>query len=73
VLVAGGDELEEQVCCVLLERQVADFVDDDEAVAAQPGEFFGEQAVPVGVGEAGDPVGGGGEQDPVSGLAGADR
>ena len=37
VLVAGGDELEEQVGGVLLERQVSDFVDDDQAVAAEPG------------------------------------
>lgn len=36
VLVPAGDELEEQVGGVLLEGQVADFVDDDEAVAAQP-------------------------------------
>jgi hypothetical protein len=44
VLVSAGDELEEQVRGVLLERQVADLVDDDQPVAAQPGELFGEQA-----------------------------
>jgi hypothetical protein len=35
VFVAAGDELEEQVRGVLLERQVADLVDDDQSVAAQ--------------------------------------
>ena len=34
VFVAAGDELEEQVRGVLLERDVADLVDDQEAVAA---------------------------------------
>ena len=37
MFVAGGDELEEQVRGVLLERYVADFVDDDQPVAAQLG------------------------------------
>ena len=46
--------------------QVADLVDDDQPVAAQPGELGGELAGPVGVGEPGDPVGRGGEQDPVA-------
>ena len=73
MLVAGGDELEEQVRGVLLERQVADLIDDDQGVAAQPGQFPREMAVAVGVGQAGDPVGGGGEQDPVIALAGPDR
>jgi hypothetical protein len=40
VLVAGGDELEEQVCGVLLERKVADLIDDDQPVASQPGELL---------------------------------
>jgi hypothetical protein len=37
VFVAGRHELEEQVRGVLFEREVADFVDDDQPVAAQPG------------------------------------
>ena len=40
VFVAGGDELEEQVRGVLFEGQVADLVDDDQPVAAQPGQFL---------------------------------
>ena len=57
MFVAAGHELEEEVRCVLLEGQVADFVDDDQPVAAQPGELVGEPAGAVGVGEPGDPVG----------------
>ena len=37
--VAGGDELEEQVRGVGFEGQVADLVDDDQPVAAQPGQL----------------------------------
>lgn len=32
LLVSGGDQLEEQVRCVLIERNVSDFVDDDQLV-----------------------------------------
>jgi hypothetical protein len=71
--VAGGDELEEQVGGLVLERDVADLVDDQQWVAAQPPQFVLQAAGGVVVGEAVDPLGCGGEQDPVSGLAGADR
>ena len=36
-LVAGGDELEEQVRCLGFEGDVADLVDDEQRVAAEPG------------------------------------
>ena len=72
-LVAGGDELEEQVGGFGLERDVADLVDDQQRVAAQPDQLGLQPAGVVGVGEPGDPFGGGGERDPVPGLAGADR
>jgi hypothetical protein len=72
VLVAGGDELEEQVRGVLLERELADLVDDDEAVSAQLGQFLRQAPVAVGVGQAGDPVGGRREQHPVPVLGGDD-
>jgi hypothetical protein len=72
VLVAGADELEEQVRGVLLEGQVADLVDDDQRVATQPGQLGGEFVGAVRVGESGDPVGGGGEQDPVTVMGGGD-
>src|ERR1700722_10011636 len=38
-LVAAGDELEEQVGGLGLERDVADLVDDQQRVAGQPGEL----------------------------------
>ena len=60
--VAGGDELEEQVRGFGFEGDVADLVDDEQRVAAEPDEFGLQAAGVVGVGEAGDPVGGGGEQ-----------
>ena len=71
-LVAGADELEEQVRGFGFERDVADLVDDQEWVTPEPDEFGLEFPGVMGVGEDGDPVGGGGEQDAVAGLAGAD-
>ena len=71
-LVAGGDELEEQVGGLGLERDVADLVDDQERVAAQAGDLGLEAAGAVGGGEPVGPGGGGGEQDAVPGLAGLD-
>jgi site-specific DNA recombinase len=72
-LVARGHQLEEQVGSLGLERDVADLVDDEQRVAAQPDEFLLEPAAVVGFGQSGRPFGGGGEQHPVAGLAGADR
>ena len=70
--VAGGDELEEQVGGFGFEGDVADFVDDDQRVAAEAAELVVEPAGAVGEGEAVDPFGGGGEHDAVAGVAGAD-
>lgn len=72
VLVPGGDELAEQDGGVLLDGQVADLVDDDQAVAASPGQPGREPATVVGLAEAGDPVGGRGEQDSVAAAGGGD-
>ena len=71
--VAGADELEEQVGGFGFEGDVADFVDDEQRVAAEADEFGLQPAGVVGVGEAGDPFRRGGEQDPVPGLACPDR
>jgi len=82
VFVARRHELEHKVGGVLLEGQVADLVDDDQPVAAEPGELAGEPTEAVGVLETGDPVDRGGEQHPMPvmrcghaevGLAGAGR
>jgi hypothetical protein len=52
VFVARGDELEEEVGGVLFEGDVADFVDDEQPVAPQPGELLGagRRSVLLGVG-----------------------
>ena len=65
--------MEEQVGGFGFEGDVADFVDDDERVAAQSAELVVQPAVAVGEGEAVDPFGGGGEHDAVAVVAGADR
>jgi len=72
-LVASGDELEEQVGRLGFERDIADFVDDQQRVAAQADQLGLQPPGVVGLGEAGHPLGGGGEAHPVPGLAGADR
>ncbi len=53
MLVAAAHELEEQVGGFGLERDVADLVDDEQRVAAEPGEFVVQPPGGVGVGEAG--------------------
>ena len=60
--------MEEQVGRFGVEGDVADLVDDEESVAAQPGELVGQPAGVVGVLQAGDPLGRGREQDPVAAL-----
>ena len=55
-----------------IERDVADFVDDQQRDPLQPVELGVEAAVALGVGEQRDPFGGGAERDAVAGEAGAD-
>jgi hypothetical protein len=52
--------LEEQVGGVLLEGDVADFVDDEQSDATQPGQLGRESARVVCGLESGDPIHGGG-------------
>ena len=68
-LVAGGDELEEQVGRLWLEGDVADLVDYQQRGAAKASQIGLQPAGGVGVGQADDPLDGGGEQHPVAGLA----
>jgi len=70
--VAGADELEEQVGGFWFERDVADFVDDQQWISAQADELGLELSGVVGCGQDADPVGRGGEQHAVPGLAGPD-
>jgi hypothetical protein len=72
-LIAGGHQLEEQIGGLRFERDVANFIDDDQRVAAEPDEFLLQPAGVVGFGQPGDPFGGGGEQHPVPGLTRPDR
>ena len=59
--VAGGDELEEQVGGLGFERDVADLVDNQQRVAAEPDQLVLQASGVVGVGEPGDPLRCGGE------------
>jgi len=67
--VAVGHQLEEQVRGLGLERDIADFVDDEQRDAAELDQLVLEPAGVVGFGEARDPLGGSGEGDPMTGLA----
>src|SRR6266581_1404196 len=66
LLVAAGDELEEQVGGQTVEGQVADLVDDEELGLDEELEPFLETALGVGPGEGGDESGGGGERGAVT-------
>jgi len=68
--VATGDEREEQVGCLALEWQVADFVDDEQVVALEPAQLLLELVAVLGRLEPADPFLCGGEGDPVAVLAG---
>jgi hypothetical protein len=47
-VVAGVDQLEEQVAAALDDRQVADLVDDQERGAAEPADALAQQALALG-------------------------
>jgi hypothetical protein len=69
-LVAGIDELEEQVAATWGDRQIADFVDHQQRTAAQEADFLPQRTLAFGFGEDGDEIG---ERDEVDTLSGADR
>jgi hypothetical protein len=70
--VAAGDEREEQVGGLALEREIADLVDDQQPVAVQAAQFVVEAVAVLCLLEAVDPLLGGREQGAVPGLAGLD-
>jgi hypothetical protein len=72
-LVARRDQREHEVGGLGVERDVADFVDEQERDERQPAQFGIEAVVAFGVGEPGDPFGCGRERDALTGEAGADR
>ena len=73
LLVAGIDELEEQIAAAGHDGQVADFVDDQERGAAKVAHAFAKRPFLLGLGERGDDVGESGEGDTASGFDRLDR
>ncbi len=72
-LITRGHQLEEQVGGLRLKRDVADLVDDEQRVAAQPDQLLLQPAALVGLGEPCHPLRGGGKQYPMPGLTCPDR
>src|SRR5439155_23295620 len=68
LLVAAADQLEEQVGAALVDRQVADLVDDQEPRHGVELELLLEPALGERLGEGADHAGGGGEQHAVATL-----
>ena len=72
LFIPARDELEEQIRGVLIEWDVADLVNDQDAVAAEPLQFRVEFPPRVSLLEAVDPPDSGIKKDPVAGLGGLD-
>ena len=68
LLVAGVDQLEEQIAAAGHDRQIADLVDDEEAGRQRKRMRSRRRAFALGLGERGDEVGEGGEVDAPAGL-----
>lgn len=65
--------MEEQVGRFGVERDVSDFVDDDQPVAGYLAQFGIEAVGAMRFCQPGDPASGRGECDPVPGVGGSDR
>jgi hypothetical protein len=72
MFVAGQNELEEQICGVLIERNISNFINCVGALAAQMLVFCVELPAGAGLLEAVDPPGRDIKQHPVTGLGGLD-
>lgn len=75
LLIERGDQLEEQVRGVLIERNVTDLFDDDDDDELVAADLFQLGLEPVGMmgrGEARDPVAGGVKEHRVAGMGGLD-
>jgi hypothetical protein len=70
VFVAGADDLEEQIRAVLVDGQLADFVEDKHGRAGVSAQLGFEGAFELGGAERVDDVDGGGEEDVDALLAG---
>ena len=72
LFVAGVDELEEQIAAAGNDRQVADFVDDEQCKSAEEPDLLAQGAFTFGLGERADEVGERGEVDAATGFDGFD-
>ena len=72
LLVAGVDELEEQVAAAGNDRQVSDFIHDQQRGATQEANALAQLAFPFGLGERTDDIGQACEVDAAAGLDGLD-
>ena len=72
LLVAGIDQLEEQVGAAGFDRQVADLIDDKQGDPVDVAQARGEGTGAFGLGERGDEFGQGREIDALMGLDGGD-
>ena len=72
LFVAGVDELEEQIAATGNDRQVADFVDDEQCKSAEEPDLLAQGAFTFGLGERADEVGERGEVDAATGFDGFD-
>src|SRR5215212_7434149 len=72
LLVAGVDQLEEEVAATGHDRQVADLVDDQQGKAAVEADLLAQAALPLGPGERADKIGQCREVDRASRLHGLD-
>jgi hypothetical protein len=72
LLVAGIDELEEEIATTVHDRQVADFIDDEQRRAAEPADTLAQLTLALSLGEGADDVGERGEVDAAPRLDGFD-
>lgn len=72
LFVAMIDELEEQVGAPRGDRQVADFIDDQQAVAAEEAQFLRQPPISFGPAESFDDFGQGGAIDALASPDGLD-
>lgn len=71
-LVAGVDQLKEQVPAAGDDGQVADLVDDEQLWPAEEPDALAQRALALGLGQRADELGEGGEVDAAAGLDGLD-
>src|SRR3546814_12415856 len=71
-ILAGVDQLEEQVAAAWDDRQVADLVDDQQGRSAEEADALRQTTLALGAGELAEQLGEGAEVDAAPGLHGLD-